>query len=448
MRVAFIQKDPMPDPALMVLGAAVVFRGHEAECFIPAAERDLEASMRAFAPAIVVFSPTTGFFEWALEQAQRIRGMTGGAPNVFTGTHATDHPEIVREDGVDLVMMGDPETTLPELLLKIFKERELPGTGGAVALGPTGDLVAGPEREAIDDLDSLPLPDLEIYRRYGFVQGQTTLAAAVGRGVFENTHSGFRIGLQELQRRFRPARRHSVAEAIQRVHLMVQRRPNYRRVAFKDDSFLMDPAEWVHEFLTRYRDEVALPFSCVASPDVLDDAMVSRLANAGCALVRVAVESGDEDLRSAVLGRRVTDEQVVDAVARLRDRHIGVHTFSFFGLPGETLETATSTLDFNLELRPDHAFAILVADEEGASLSPEIERLQLLLPLAASAPWLRGALLQAATMPGEGLYRALFQLHHDVSFVTGDELAKPDVLRIVASMWRGRSARPSRPMLQ
>ncbi len=447
MRVAFIQKDPMPDPALMVLGAAVVFRGHEAECFIPAAERDLEASLKAFAPAIVVFSPTTGFFGWALEQARRIRGMTGGAPNVFTGTHATDHPEIVREDGVDLVMVGDPETTLPELLLKIFKERELRGTSGTVAL-VDGELVRGPEREAIDDLDSLPLPDLEVYRRYGFVQRQTTLAAAVGRGVFENTHSGFRIGLQELQRRFRPARRHSVAEAIQRVHLMLQRRPNYRRVAFKDDSFLMEPLPWVHEFLSRYRDEIGLPFSCVAAPDVLDEAMVSRLANAGCALVRLAVESGDEGLRSAVLGRTVTDAQVVDAVARLRDRGIAVHTISFFGLPGETPQTATRTLDFTLELRPDHAFAILVADEEGASLSPEIERLQLLLPLAASAPVLRGAAVQAATMPGDGLYRALFQLHHDMAFVTGDELARPDVLRIVASMWRGRSARPARPMLQ
>ncbi len=162
----------------------------------------------------------------------------------------------------------------------------------------------------------------------------------------------------------------------------------------------------------------------------------------------MAVESGDEGLRSAVLGRTVTDAQVVDAVARLRDRGIAVHTISFFGLPGETPQTATRTLDFTLELRPDHAFAILVADEEGASLSPEIERLQLLLPLAASAPVLRGAAVQAATMPGDGLYRALFQLHHDMAFVTGDELARPDVLRIVASMWRGRSARPARPMLQ
>lgn len=437
----------MPDPGLMVLGAAAMFRGHECEVFIPAAERDLARSLRRFAPAAVVFMPTTGFHGWALEQAARIKDITGGAPNLFTGGHATDHPEIVREPGVDLVMAGDPETTLSELLLKIFKERDLPGTTGTVALGDDGELLFGPKREFIDDLDALPLLDLEIYRRYAFVQKQTTLAFAVGRGVFENTHSGFRIGLQELHRRFRPARRHSVDEAIQRLNLLVRQHQHVRRVAFKDDTFASDPA-WTLEFLRRYAEEVALPFSCVARPDLLDDALVAALARAGCDLVRMGLESGDADLRSAALGVEVRDDAVRAAVARLRGHGVPFHTINFLGLPGETLETATATLDLNLELRPSHAFAILLADEEGASMRPEFARLQALLPLVVEAPALRGLAMSALEKKGDAAYRALFQLHHDVSFMSGTELTRPDVLRIVAGMWRGRSARPSRPITE
>ena len=434
----------MPDPGLMVLGAAAVFRGHECEVFIPAAERDLRRSLRRFSPAAVVFMPTTGFVGWALDQARRIQAMTGGAPNLFTGGHATDHPEIVRQEGVDLVMLGDPETTLPELLFKIFKERSLPGTSGTVALDDDGALLHGPERAFEDDLDHLPLPDLEIYRRYAFVQKQTTLAFAVGRGVFENTHAGFRISAQELSRRFRPARRHSVEDAIQRLNLLIRQHGAVRRVAFKDDTLLTD-RDCGLELLARYRQEVGLPFSCVARPDLLDDGLVNALANAGCDLVRLGVESGAAALRSAALGVHVSDDQVRDAVGRLRSRDIDVHTINFLGLPGETMETATATLDLNLQLGPEHAFAILLADEGGASVQPEFERLQALLPLIVSAPWLRGPALAAVHRPGDALYRRLFQLHHDHSFVTGQELARADVLRIVTGVWRGRSSRPSRP---
>ncbi len=437
----------MPDPGLMVLGAAAVFRGHECEVFIPAAERGLGRSLRRFSPAAVVFQPTTGFVGWALEQARRVRAMTGGAPNLFTGGHATDHPELVREPGVDLVLVGDPETTLPEILFKIFKERDLPGTSGTVALADDGTLLRGPERAFEDDLDHLPLPDLEIYRRYAFVQKQTTLAFAVGRGGFENTHAGFRIGLKELHRRFRPARRHSVEEAIQRLNLLVHQHRRARRVAFKDDTLLTDRAHAL-ALLERYRHEVGLPFSCVARPDLLDGELVGALAQAGCDLVRLGVESGDEGLRSAALGVDVSDDQVRGAVGRLRDRGIAVHTINFLGLPGETMETATRTLDLNLELRPDHAFAILLADEDGATIEPEFERLQALLPVVVSAPWMRGPALSAVKKPGGALYGRLFQLHHDVSFVTGHELWRPDVARIVSGMWRGRSARPSRPITE
>ena len=119
MRVAFIQKDPIPDPARMVLAAAVVFRGHQATVFIPAAERNLHRALRRFAPDVLVFSPPSGFHGWAIQQARELREVTGNAPNIFTGTHATDHPEMAREDGVDIIMVGDPETTLPELLSKV-----------------------------------------------------------------------------------------------------------------------------------------------------------------------------------------------------------------------------------------------------------------------------------------------------------------------------------------
>ncbi|MEE2829470.1 MAG: B12-binding domain-containing radical SAM protein [Myxococcota bacterium] len=445
MRVAFIQKDPLTDPAMMVLGASVVFRGHQATVFIPAAERHLERAIRRFAPDAVVFAPPTGFHHWAIEQARHLREITGGTPMLFTGTHATHHPEMAREDGVDLIMTGDPETTLPEILLKISraggKARDLPGTTGTVTAKDDGSLIVGGERQVIDDLDDLPLADTEIYRRYRFVRAQTTLSFAVGRGVTENTHAGFRIGPKELAARFCPARRHSVGEAIRRLHLHTNRRTGYRRVAFRDDSLLMDKGEgWLEAFLARYRAEIGLPFSCLARPDQLSDERIRMLAEAGCDRVRLGIESGDSELRRSVTGVDYSNDSIRAVAGSLKDQGMAVHTINFLGIPGETLETATRTLDLNIDIQPAHAFAILLNNEEGASLSPELERMQLLMPLVVQFPALRGSALKALRVSRPGLYQRLFQTHHDWSFLTSGELAPRDILGIAARMRRTRNS--------
>jgi hypothetical protein len=443
MRVAFLQKDPLPDPALMALGASLAFRGHEAEVFLPAAERDLQRSIRRFAPALVVLRPPTGLQDWAIEQARAAKACTGGAPTVLVGQYAIDHPEVVRQDGVDLVVLGDPETTIPELLWKIFKERELPGTSGTVAC-VDGELVRGGERAFVDDVDQLPLPDLEIYRRYGFVGGQTTLPFAVGRGPLENTHAGARVGAAELRRRFGPARRHSVAEATQRLNLLIARRPSFRRVAFRDDTLLHEPRSgWLDEFLARYRAEIGKPFSCVARPDQLDAETVSRLAEAGCDRVLVVIGAGTEELRAAAMGVELPDALVEAAVGRVRDAGMRVWTQIFLGHRGETEETAQAAVDLVARLKPDHAFAHRVLDGEGDAFDG-LDKLCALLPVGVGLP-LGGVLTKAA--PGL-LAGPLHQLHHDLSMFRSDELATRDVLRVAAGLWRGRSTRPARPMLE
>lgn len=444
MRVAFIQKDPLPDPRLMVLAASTVFRGHQVTVFIPAAERDLPRALRRFAPDALVFSPPTGFESWAVDQARRMRTLTGGSPNLFTGTHATDFPEIAREDGVDLVLLGDPETTLSEVLLKIErghgKSRELPGTTGTVASESSGELLFGAERQFIDDLDELPLADMEIYRRYPFVRNQTTLSFACGRGVMENTHAGFEIGLSELARRFQPSRRHSVTETLRRLHLHIHRRPIYRRVAFRDDSLLMNLGDgWLQEFLSLYRDEIGLPFSCVARPDQLDAATLDLLAASGCARVRLGVESGDPQIRRAITGITITDDDIFEVARGLRERDISLHTITFLGYPGEQTESALRSLDLNAALEPDHAFGILVRLADGEPQSEEIRRLQLLFPLAAGRPALRGLVESAIHSGNTTVLRKLFQAHHDAAFLTSGELGTRDILGIALGMKRSRN---------
>ncbi len=437
MRVAFIQKDPLPDPFVAVVAAQAVYRGHQARVFLPGAERDLEGSVRRFAPGALVFHVAGGFEDWADRVGLRLRTALGGPPVCVIGSYGTDHPELALRDGIDYVLPGDPDETIPELLWRISMEKTLEGTMGTVCRGPDGALLWGPPREQIADLDETPAADFEIYQRYGFVAGQRTAPMCVGRGTIENLHAGVRISLAEVGRRFRPARRMSVGQAISRANMLRNRR-RYRRFGFRDDSLTLDP-DWLALFLDRYRREVELPFGIMARPDQLAPKIIDGLAAAGCDCVRLGIESGDPQLRRAAMGTTVSDPEIEAVVERLRSHGIRVHTVGWLGLPGETRETAMRTVELVARLRPDHAFCFTVADEPGSASTPELRRLAWLVPHAGRAPALAGLVARALDGPGDALYQRLFLLQHDLGFIRSGELPPWDILRIGTRMSRARA---------
>jgi hypothetical protein len=434
MRIAIIQKDPLPDLRAMSLAAAAIFRGHRGRVFIPGAERNLVKAIREYSPACLIFNVCTGFEDWALGQARALRAITGHIPVFFVGQHADDFPEIVADPAVDLVLRGDAEETIPDLLFLIERDRPLQEVPGTVAW-EDGALKTYPPREAID-LDTWPQHDLEIYRRYNFVRAMRTLSTTLGRGTLENLHAGFRMTRAELGRRFAGAPKRSVEDGIRALHLSVSRRKFYRRVAFRDDTFTLDPA-WLTALMTRYREEIGRPFSCVSRVDLLTDEVLDALVLGGCDMVKLGIESGNPQLREQVIGKPVSDADVTAAVEALKQRGIGVQTVAFLGLPGETPETAAKTLAMSVALRPSHAHALLMADE-GGSVLPECEALWRLLPVAARFPFLESRVRDAASKPREALYERVFQWNHDLGFLASGEVGPLDIARMALGM-RGHS---------
>lgn len=436
MRVAIIQKDPLPDPVVTGSAAALGALGHQVEAFVPAAERDLARGLRTFAPTLLVFAPHCGFEDWSRRAASTLREVTGGTTVAFVGPHASDHPDLVRHRAVDVLLRGDPELVLAELVDAVGNDRD-PGTVPGAVVQAGGKLLDGPKAPALKDLDALPVEDLAVYRRYPWIQQLPVVRFAVGRGTLENLHADSGVSPQELARRFGRARRHSVDEAIQRLHLRLRRQPGARRVAFLDETFLGKgaPKGWLAGFLDRYRREIGLPFACLARPDLLAG-KVEALAEAGCDLVKLCIECGDEELRARTLRTHLTDRAIQDCCALLTRFEIRYHTVSIVGLPGETAEQALHTLDFNLELAPVHAFAVPFLDGQ-PPLDPVIGRIRRLLPLVVDVPKLRELVPGALGRTMDGLLATLYQVHYDATSLRFGELSPTETLAIAARMRAG-----------
>ncbi len=431
MRVAFIKKDPLPDPVVVSLAGVLTHGGHAGEVFVPGAEVGLAKAIGDFAPDVVLFTPHSGFEPWCIEQARALKRICD-ALVVFALPHPAEHQDPVQEDCVDLQILGDPEWTLADLLTRLAAGGEPEETTGTVASGS-----AAPARDPIADLDELPSGDYDVYRRYPWVRKLGTLRFAIGRGVVDNLHADSTLPSEELALLHQPARRHQPDEAVRRLQEQITCRRQTSRIAFVDDSITSsgDSGEWLTEFLDLYVLHVARPFSCSARADQLTPAVVHQLARAGCDLIRLGIICGDEGLRERSIGLPLPDSTIRAVAGRLRSAGIAIHTVSFIGLPGETFESAVKTLDLNLELRPAHAFAIPVL---GGDQSPKTGRLQKLLPIAVDFPWSRRLVLRAIRRPRGAGFGTVFQLHHDLSTLFTGDLGRREVAGVALKMRNGR----------
>jgi radical SAM superfamily enzyme YgiQ (UPF0313 family) len=122
-------------------------------------------------------------------------------------------------------------------------------------------------------------------------------------------------------------------------------------VGFHDDIFGVDPA-WLAEFSEMYKRKVALPFWCNQKPDLFDKRRAKLLRDAGCVRVHLGIESGSPSIRKELLGRDISDEEIVEAFALARSLGMKTVSFNMIGLPGETEEDIMQTIRLNRKVKP------------------------------------------------------------------------------------------------
>jgi hypothetical protein len=93
----------------------------------------------------------------------------------------------------------------------------------------------------------------------------------------------------------------------------------------------------------------------------------------GCVSARVGVETADEDNRRKILRKNVSDEQITEAVARLKERGVMAQTYNMVGIPGEGFEAALKTMLFNRRLKTDFTWVSFFRHYPGTELREEFE---------------------------------------------------------------------------
>ena len=114
-----------------------------------------------------------------------------------------------------------------------------------------------------------------------------------------------------------------------------------------------------------------------ANPDSITPRLLRRLKSEGFNRVSLGVQCDNDEILKK-LGRPHNYEQVVKAVKRIR--RAGYKNLSLdliYGLPGQTLESWTATLEHVISLKPEHMSCYGLKVEEGTALYECQETLEL-----------------------------------------------------------------------
>ena len=272
--------------------------------------------------------------------------------------------------GADVVVIGEGELTLEELVPALQSRADLHRVDGIAFLAEDGSVVRTKPREQIKDIDAQPWPArdcidmsryVEVWREH---HGMGSVSLITARGcpyhckwcsheVFGKTH-----------RRRKPA---SVAEELE--FLIRQYEPQMAWMA--DDVFTIHHG-WLFQYATELkRRGLKLPFECISRADRLNRQVVETLAEIGCFRVWIGSESGSQRILDA-MERGVTVEEVQSGVALCRSAGIQTGMFLMWGYEGEEMSDIEATVEHVKKSDPDIFFTTVAYPIKGTPYFSEV----------------------------------------------------------------------------
>lgn len=302
-------------------------------------------------PGLICFSVITDNYLWACRIAKEIKRRTN-APIVFGGIHPTSVPDLViSEPFVDYVCVGEGDHVIIDLAEAIRGNKPantIPNLWGKT----NGPVFKNRLRPLIPNLDNLPFPDKDIYYRQFPIFNDGYLLSTSRGCPFKCSYCCNNIYHSIYGNNGGFIRRRSIDNVLSELKL-AKAKYKPRFVHFVDEVFNYDPL-WLFDFLSRYKKEISLPFSCYAYPDFVNRRMAKALKDAGCFKVQMGVQVIDENKRKAILKRDSLQENIGEAIDSLRENKIYITCDSILGFPDEREDDLLELASFYNLHRPDH----------------------------------------------------------------------------------------------
>lgn len=344
---------PVMHPPLLLAYAAAYIRsqGHEVELIDAEVDsisvEDFISKVEHSLPDYIIFETSTASFKNDVEVAREIKEKVA-CKVVFVGPHVSALPvESMEGNNLDAVIVGEYELSLGEYI-----ETGPNDTKGVCYRRQDGKVILNPPRDYLANLDLLPFPARDLIPNYKYfdpiLKNPFTFVLS-GRGCpYRCTFCNWPQVMTGRRYRLRSAK--NIVDELE----VLQNEYHLKSFLFNDDTFTANKRHAIavcDEMISR---GIKLPWGCYARADDNDRQMLEKLKEAGCWLLKVGVESGDQKILDNV-NKQYKIEEVVEGINLMRSVGLDTHCTFVFGLPGETEETIKKTIEFSKSLNPDTA---------------------------------------------------------------------------------------------
>lgn len=303
----------------------------------------LEGIIQRERPPVLGISAHTETYCNGLAIAELAKRIQPDIKVVIGGTHpSVMYQEVARESAIDVVAIGEGDYTMLELADYYLRNiGELDQIRG-IASKRDGQVKVTEERPFISDPDELPFPARDLFPMPLY---KTPAQVLMSRGGCPfNCHFCAVNNIWKGSRRFR--RPENVIGEID----YISRNFELDEISFADDAFTLN-----RSLVLKLCDlSKELPFNwcwkCATRVDLVDEELLRRMREAGCYSITYGVEAGSQEVLDAI-GKKITLEQVRQAVRMALDVGIGVVCAFMFSHPFDTEQTVRQQKQFMKELQ-------------------------------------------------------------------------------------------------
>lgn len=331
---------------------------------------DLIEEVQKRKPNLLAVSTCSGQHVWMLERTKVLKEATG-LPVIYGGPHPTFFPEMIQEEGVDVICRSEGEFPTLEYVTALQEGRD-PSDIPNLWVKQNGTIVRNGLRPNLADLDGLPFSDKDLVRPFAHLWKEGIGYFITARGCPFDCTFCYNHAQREIENG--PNVRRRSPENVIRELKEAKEKYGFQYLAFQDDVFLIQP-KWLDEFLLLLKEEIRLPFHCHSIANVMrDEDLFRRLGEAGCIRIFYAIETGNEETRRKVLKKPVKDSDILKARDLCEKYGIEILSSVIFGLPGETADSAMETVEMTIKARVHCMITHYFMPYPGTELGDEAHR--------------------------------------------------------------------------
>jgi len=302
---------------------------------------------------LVGITATTPTFNKAIRISKLVKE-NSRAITVLGGIHITVMPEeSMKYDSVDFAVVGEGEQTIVELTNLLGERRDLESVDG-IYYRKNGKIIKNKERELIEDLDGIPMPERSLFKQQNYTYPDTlyrhSFPIITSRGC--PSDCSYCNSKNIFKRKFRTRSPAAIVDEIE----YLRRNFKAKEIHIWDDNFTV-----LRERVFRIRDEIKrkniklkFAFPNGLRVDCIDLEILKALKEMGTYSIAFGVESGNQEVLNSI-NKKIRLDQIEQAFKLAKK--IGIETWGFFmiGLPSETASSIKNTIDFAIKLNPQVA---------------------------------------------------------------------------------------------